>query len=101
MTAYRQHALDRLAAANWWSDRWAWRGALAAAPAGALAAILHALIMQRLGVEESLVAYAVGAMAAAGIGCLIGGALGGAHAAVRARRSRPPRGPDRELVDAA
>lgn len=101
MTANRQHALDRLSRATWWSDRWAWRGALVAAPAGALAAILHALLVQRLGVEESLVAYAAGAMAAAGIGCLVGGALGGANAAVRKRRHAATRVEGRELVDAA
>lgn len=101
MTSTRKHPLDRLATATWWSDRWAWRGALAAAPAGALAAILHALLVQRTGVEEALVAYAVGAMAAAGIGCLIGGVLGGANAAVRKRRGRTAHEVDRELVGAA
>lgn len=74
---------------SWWSDRWAWRGALAAAPIGALLAILHALVAERGGVEQALVAYVVGALAAAGIGCLLGGALGAVGTGLRHRRCAP------------
>lgn len=77
----------------WWSDRWAWRGAIASAPAGALAAILHALAVVRAGWADALLAYGLGAMVAAGIGCLLGGPLGAAGQALRDsrnRRSRPP-----------
>ena len=73
-------------APSWWNDRWAWRGALAAAPLGALVAILHALTVLRVGVEAALVAYVVGAMAAAGIGCLLAGALGAAWTGLKHRR---------------
>jgi ABC-type uncharacterized transport system permease subunit len=67
----------------WWSDTWAWRGALAAAPLGALAAILHALVVLRAGWSESLTAYGVGALLAAGVGCLLGGPLGAAGRGLR------------------
>jgi hypothetical protein len=81
-------ALDRRhrAPATWWNDRWAWRGALAAGPAGALAAILHALAVERAPLEQALVAYLVGAMVAAGLGCLLLGPLGGSVATYRHRR---------------
>jgi hypothetical protein len=85
------NAIERMRArarrTAWWSDRWAWRGALAAAPLGALAAILHALLVLRTGWEEALVLYAIGAMVAAGIGCLLGGPLGGAVQSLRDSRS--------------
>lgn len=73
---------------SWWNDRWAWRGTFAAAPLGALAAILHALVVLRVGFGDALVAYGVGALAAAGIGCLLGGPLGAAGCALRERLRR-------------
>jgi hypothetical protein len=72
----------------WWNDRWAWRGAFAFAPLGALAAILHALVVLRVGFGEALTAYGVGALVAAGIGCLLGGPLGAAGCALRERLRR-------------
>lgn len=85
------NAIDRIKAragrTAWWSDRWAWRGALAAAPLGALAAILHALLVLRTGWAEALVLYLIGALVAAGIGCLLGGPLGGAAQALKDSRS--------------
>jgi hypothetical protein len=74
--------------ARWWSDRWAWRAAIAAAPAGALVAIVHALLVLRASVSEALVAYVVGAMLASGIACVLAGPLGGAVTAARLRRRR-------------
>jgi ABC-type uncharacterized transport system permease subunit len=76
----------RHAGTSWWNDRWAWRGALAAAPLGALLAILHALVVLRTGVEQALGAYVVGALVAAGIGCLLGGPLGAVGTGLRHRR---------------
>ena len=76
---------------RWWDDRWAWRGAFAAAPFGALAAILVALGVFRASYGDALLAYLLGAAVAAGVGCLLGGPLGGA---LHARRSRPARQPD-------
>jgi hypothetical protein len=76
------------APATWWSDRWAWRGALGAAPLGALVAILHALLVQRAPFDEALVAYLIGAMVAAGIGCVVLGPLGGTVATHRFRREQ-------------
>lgn len=70
----------------WWNDRWAWRGALACAPLGALFAILYALAVLRLGVVDALWAYLLGAAVASGIGCLLGGLLGGAANGWRHRR---------------
>jgi hypothetical protein len=70
---------------TWWSDRWAWRGAFALAPLGALGAILHALLVERASVGDALLAYALGAMVAAGIGCVLGGPLGAFCVAFRAR----------------
>jgi hypothetical protein len=83
----RIHA--RAGSAPWWSDRWAWRGALAAAPLGALAAILHALVERPTDWVAALLAYLVGAMVAAGIGCLLGGPLGAAGVALRQRLAPP------------
>lgn len=82
---------------TWWDDRWAWRGALVAAPAGALAAILHALLVLRASFGEALVLYVVGALVASGIGCLVAGPLGGTACAVRqwrASRRAPEPYPD-------
>lgn len=69
----------------WWSDKWAWRGAFGAAPVGALGAILYALLVQRVGWSEALTAYGIGALVAAGIGCLLLGPLGAAGQALRGR----------------
>lgn len=66
-----------------WNDRWAWRGALSFAPLGALAAILYALLVLRLTPVGSLWAYLLGAAVASGIGCLLGGTLGGFANGVR------------------
>ncbi|MFP5220217.1 MAG: hypothetical protein ACLGIG_10885 [Actinomycetes bacterium] len=86
---------------TWWDDRWAWRGALAAAPLGALAAILHALLVERTSFGEALVLYAVGALVASGIGCLVAGPLGGTANAVRRWRAvrRPDPYPDLEPAE--
>jgi hypothetical protein len=73
--------------ARWWDDRWAWRGAIAAAPLGALAGILNALLVERTGFAEALFAYGLWAAVAAGIGCLLLGPLGGTANAVRMRRA--------------
>ncbi|HWH27700.1 MAG TPA: hypothetical protein VNU26_01855 [Mycobacteriales bacterium] len=83
---------------TWWDDRWAWRGALAAAPFGALAVVLHALLVLRTSFGEALVLYAVGALAASGVGCLVAGPLGGTACAVRRWRAsrRPEPYPDLE-----
>jgi len=70
----------------WWSDRWAWRGALAAGPLGALVAILYALIVLRMSPTESLLAYLLGAAVASGIGCLLLGPLGASVETIRHRR---------------
>ena len=70
---------------TWWSDRWAWRGALGAAPFGALAAILYALIVLRTPPVEALMAYALGAALASGVGCLLLGSLGGSVETIRHR----------------
>lgn len=75
----------------WWSDRWAWRGTLAAAPLGALAAIVYSLVVLRLPPVTALLAYGLGAALAAGIGCLLAGPLGGTAVALR-RRHRQRRG---------
>lgn len=69
-----------------WNDRWAWRGALAFAPLGALLAILYALLVLRLTPVDSLWAYLLGAAVASGIGCLLGGTLGGVANGARHRR---------------
>lgn len=69
-----------------WDDRCAWRGALALAPVGALLAILYALLLLRMTPVESLWAYLLGAAVASGIGCVLGGTLGGVATAVRHRR---------------
>lgn len=74
--------------ASWWSDRWAWRGAVAAAPFGALLLIVHALLVLRAPFDQALLAYGVGALLAAGLGFLLMGPLGGAIEA--SRRRRPP-----------
>lgn len=78
----------------WWSDRWAWRGTLAAAPLGALGAIVYSLVVLRLPPVPALLAYGLGAALAAGVGCLLAGPLGGA--AVALRRRREERRSDRE-----
>jgi hypothetical protein len=98
-------AIDRIRAGAGrtaaWSDRWAWRGALAAAPLGALAAILHALLVLRTGWAEALVLYVIGALTAAGIGCLLGGPLGGAAEARRRRSAQValPEAPPAQRTD--
>ena len=61
---------------RWWSDRWAWRGALIGAPLGALAALLQALVALGFAPVPVLIAYAIGAVAGSGVGCLLGGPLG-------------------------
>jgi hypothetical protein len=61
-------------------------------PFGALAAILHALLVLRAGYGDALLAYALGALVAAGIGCLLGGSLGAF--CVGARQSLARRGLD-------
>jgi hypothetical protein len=73
---------------RWWSDRWAWRGAVAAAPLGALAALLFALVELRAAVSVVLLSYALGAAVAAGAGCLLGGPIGAAVEASRRDRRR-------------
>lgn len=78
-----------------WDDRTAWRGAIAAAPVGALAAILHALLVLRLPPVDALVHYLIGAMVASGIGCLLAGILGGALNARRTGASSRRRGSGR------
>lgn len=88
-------------ASRWWNDRWAWRGALAAGPLGALAAILHALIVLRAGPPEALIAYAVGGLVAAGIGALLAGPLGAAGTAFRHRHCTPAPAAEAEVTDEA
>jgi hypothetical protein len=90
----------------WWSDRWAWRGALAAAPAGALIAILYALLVLRLPPADALLAYGLGALVASGIGCLLAGTLGAAGAGLQHSRrcggaSEPAQDPAREELSTA
>ena len=68
---------------TWWSDRWAWRGALGAAPMGALVAILYALVVLRTSPTDALMAYALGAGLAGGVGCLLLGPLGASIETVR------------------
>lgn len=84
MTA-SQHTSGPPAPCTWWSDRWAWRGALGAAPLGALAAILYALIVLRMAPTEALLAYLLGAALASGVGCLLLGSLGASVETVRHR----------------
>lgn len=86
---------------RWWDDRWAWRGALAAAPFGALAAVLHALLVLRTSFGEALVLYAIGALVAAGVGCLLAGPLGGTACAVRQWRAARLAAPYPDLEPAA
>lgn len=90
---------ERAGRSAWWSDTWAWRGAIAAAPLGALVAILHALVVLRAAPAEALVAYVVGGLTAAGVGCLLAGPLGAAGLALRDRR-RPPTPPVRGDLEA-
>ena len=70
---------------TWWSDRWAWRGAIGAAPFGALTAILYALIVLRLAPTAALLAFLLGAALAGGIACLLAGSLGASVETVRYR----------------
>ncbi|HVM29133.1 MAG TPA: hypothetical protein VM433_15855 [Mycobacteriales bacterium] len=77
----------RVPSPTWWSDRWAWRGALAAAPLGALGAILYALATVGFEPGSALLAYLLGAAVAAGIGCLLGGPVGVVVDGVRSRRA--------------
>lgn len=77
---------DPAAPNRWWSDKWAWRGAIAAAPLGALVAILYALAVLRLAPAEALLAYLLGAAVASGIGCVLAGPLGASIETLRYRR---------------
>jgi hypothetical protein len=81
-----QSTSGRPAPCTWWSDRWAWRGALGAAPLGALVAILYALVVLRTSPTDALMAYALGAAMAGGVGCLLLGPLGASIETVRHRR---------------
>ena len=85
----------------WWSDRWAWRGALVAGPLAALGTILYALLVVRASPVDALVAYAIGGAVGAGIGCLLAGPLGGAVTGFRSSRARAagPSGDDEILPD--
>lgn len=83
----RSHRTEGPAAPNrWWSDKWAWRGAIAAAPLGALLAIVYALVVLRLAPTEALLAYLLGAAVASGIGCVLAGPLGAAVETLRYQR---------------
>lgn len=83
---------------TWWSDRWAWRGALGAAPLGALAAILYALIVLRMEATDALLAYLLGAALASGVGCLLLGSLGGSVETIRHRLRTRDSGYDGEAA---
>ena len=61
---------------RWWSERWAVRGGLVAAPLGALAAIVVALVVLRYGPVPALLAYLLGGLVSGAVGYLLGGLVG-------------------------